>query len=135
MPCDYVIDPEHRLVRTTISGVVTGAELRALRDRLAADPSFSPELSGLIDLTDARADALTSADIQRLARNAAFGKQARRAFVSPNPAMFGLARMFEVYREMRDGPELTATFRTVAEAEAWLGLRPVDESARGGEAG
>lgn len=129
MPCDYVIDLEQRLVRATIAGIVTGADLRALRDRLAADPSFSPDLSGLIDLTDARADALTSVDIQQMARMAVFGKGARRAFVSPNPAMFGLARMFEVYREMRDGPERTATFRTVAEAEAWLGLRPIDESA------
>lgn len=125
MPCDYVIDLERRLVRTTISGVVTGAELRALRDRLAADPSFSPDLSGLIDLSAARPDALTTADIQNLARTAKFGPSARRAFVSSDPAMFGLARMFEVYREMRDGPDRTATFRTVAEAEEWLGLRGV----------
>jgi hypothetical protein len=122
MPADYVIDLEHRLVRTTLSGVVTGPELRALRERLAADPLFSPEMSGLIDLTDARSPALTTADIRELASSAIFSRGARRAFVSPTPAMFGLARMFEAYREMRDGPNRTATFRTVAEAEAWLAL-------------
>src|SRR4029079_14365297 len=42
MPCDYVIDLERRLVRTTISGVVTGAELRELRERLGAGPSARP---------------------------------------------------------------------------------------------
>jgi hypothetical protein len=133
MPCNFVIDVDRQLVRTRIWGPVTGSELRDLRERLLADPAFSPTLSVLVDLSDATSEALTTDDIQSLARTSKFSDGSRRAFVASNPATFGLARMFESYRAISDGRELTATFTSVADAEAWLGLRPIAARPKGSE--
>jgi hypothetical protein len=37
--------------------------------------------------------------------------------------MFGLARMFATLRELKQVPEDINVFRTIEEAETWLGLR------------
>lgn len=124
MPCDYVIEVERQVVRATLSGPVTGRELRDLRERIAADPRFRPDHSLLIDLTNAVGTALTSADLQDLARTSTFARGARRAFVAPDPETFGLSRMFQTYREISGGQELTEIFRNMADAERWLAEGP-----------
>ena len=127
MSCEFVIDIERRLVRATLRGSLTGADLRDMGARLAADPAFRPDLSMLIDLSQATSEALTSMDMQGLARSSNFSRGARRAFVCQDAAMFGLARMFTTYREMREALEDTEVFSTVADAEAWLVSRSIDE--------
>jgi hypothetical protein len=127
MSCEFEIDVERRLVRATLRGALTGAELRDMSARLAADPAFRPDFSVLIDLSGATSEALTAKDMQGLARNSKLSRGARRAFVCQDPALFGLARMFTTYREMHHALEYSSVFRTVAEAEAWLAERPIDE--------
>jgi hypothetical protein len=124
MPCNYMIEVERQVVRATLSGPVTGRELRDLRERIAADPGFRPDHSLLIDLTNAVATALTSADVQDLARTSKFARGARGAFVAPDPATFGLTRMFQTYREISGGQEVTAIFRNTVDAERWLAEHP-----------
>jgi hypothetical protein len=124
MPYRYTIDVAQQVIRTRLWGSVTGAELRALRDHLSADPEFRPNLSVLIDVSDATTELLNAADIQGLASTSKFDEGSRRAFVVPDAASFGLARMFDSYRQTRDGREQTAVFRTLAEAEQWLAERP-----------
>ena len=51
MPFDYFIDQERRLVITTGTGIVTGAEIKAHYERLLADPVFDNRFNQLIDLT------------------------------------------------------------------------------------
>ena len=120
MPCHFFINPSERLVRATVSGAVTREDLHELRKRLMADPAFAPDLSVLIDVSDATSEALAAADIQQLAHASTFARGARRAFVAPHPTMFGLARMIASYRDGNMGSEETAVFKHLADAEEWL---------------
>ena len=124
MPCDYAIDVERGLVRTRLWGSVTQADLLDARERMGVDPAFSPHLSILVDLREVERFTLTTADVQALARTSRFGQGSRRAIVAPSPSNFGLARMFQSYRELNDGLEETAVFETMEAAEAWLTTPP-----------
>jgi hypothetical protein len=120
MPCDYAIDVERGLVQTRLWGSVTPADLLDVRDRMAVDPAYGPHLSILIDMREVERFALTTGDVQVLARTSKFGQGSRRAFVASSPSSFGLARMFQSYREINDGLEETAVFETMEAAEVWL---------------
>lgn len=45
MPCDYVIDKEHRLVVSAAKGIFTAQDALDHADRLKYDPDFSPTLA------------------------------------------------------------------------------------------
>ncbi len=49
-----------------------------------------------------------------------FDEKSRRAIVADKDITFGMARMYEVFRE--DAPEEIKLFRDIAEARRWLGL-------------
>jgi hypothetical protein len=124
MPSTFSIDAERHLVRMTLSGSLTSAELRDVGNRLATDPSFRPDMALLVDLSEASADALSSQDIRGLASTSKFNRDARRAFVADNAAMYGIARMFGTYGELNERLPQARVFRTMVEAEAWLDQRP-----------
>ena len=125
MPCDYAIDVERGLVRTRLWGSVTQGDVLDLRERMTVDPAFSPRLSILIDMREVERLTLTTADVQALARTSTLGQGARRAVVACSPSSFGVARMFQSYRELNEGLEETAVFETMEAAEAWLTTPPV----------
>lgn len=127
MPCDYAIDVERGLVRTRLWGSITQADVLDVRERIAVDPAFSPHQSILIDLREVERLTLTTADVQALAGTSTFGRGARRAVVASSPSSFGLARMFQSYRELNEGLEETAVFETMEAAEAWLRTPPDDQ--------
>ncbi len=119
MPASYVIDKKNRLVIGTASGVLTLDEILQLREQLKSDPDFDPNFSQLGDFTDVVDVNLTAAAIRMLAESSPFSLTARRAFVGDNPAMYGLARMFQIVRGLR-GDEQIRVFRNRDEAMAWL---------------
>jgi hypothetical protein len=122
MPSSYEIDVARRLVRARLWGVVTFADLKENRLRMLEDPAFRPDLSQLTDVSDATKIAMTADEIQEFARILPFAPEARRAIVVPNDATFGLARMFETYREAVVGNDPLRLFRNLKDAEEWLGL-------------
>ena len=124
MPCDYLIDEARGLVRARLWGAVTGQELRDARDRMAADPAFRPELSILVDLREITRQGSTPDDLRELASKSLFGAGTRRALVTSSKAEYGMARMFQAYREINRGLEQTAIFESIEAAEAWLASRP-----------
>lgn len=122
MPASYDLDPESRLVRSRVWGVIGNAETQAHYAKMKADGGFDPGFRQLCDLTDLDRLELTPDDLRALARLRVFAAGAKRAFVAPVDHHFGLARMLEVYSES-EGSEVRV-FRTRAEAEEWLGLGP-----------
>jgi hypothetical protein len=121
VPSDYVIDAEHRLVRSRLWGEVTDADLLDHQRRLAADPRFSSDFSQLIDSRDVTsAKEVTAFGIQNVARRHLYGPQSRRAIVANRPDVFGLGRMFEGYARASGSEETIRVFWILEDALAWL---------------
>ncbi len=122
MPTSYRIDRERGIIFSRGYGVLTDEDLERHTESALADPAFDPGLDQLYDFTDVVETRVSADCIRELARIAAYGPGARRAFVTPEEHQFGLARMFELSSQDRSGRVMV--FRSVAEARAWLGLDP-----------
>jgi hypothetical protein len=119
MAAFYKIDKERRLVMSTGSGVLTLADLLAHQEKLLADPDFSPDFSQLWDLTNITEVELTSKDVHRLAQRSIFSPDSRRAILVSRDLVFGLARMFEIYRDIL-GENGIRVFRNLDDALEWV---------------
>jgi hypothetical protein len=127
MPADYTIDTERQLVYSRAWGVVTDADLLEHQRRLALDPRFHRDLFQLWDLLGVtKYDAVTINGLKQSAKLHLFGPRSRRAIISADLGSFGMARMFEAYRDIAGGEEQIRVFRRVEEAWAWLGISPTD---------
>jgi hypothetical protein len=62
-------------------------------------------------------------ELQQVAGFSVFGPGTRRAFVATNPVPYAFSRMYEAYREFNDGQEQIEVFRSLEDAEKWLGLK------------
>jgi hypothetical protein len=122
MPCHYVIYRERRLVVSIGSERVTFAEMKAHQDQLIADPDFDPTFNQLLDATAVTALDLSRDEVKSLATRRIFAAESRRAFLAPNPAIFGIGRMWTAYYELATGHENVTMFYNLAEALKWLGL-------------
>lgn len=124
MPIVYSIDPSHNRVTLTYSGTITDRELFETFDRLYRDPAHRVGMDELSDLRAVHNVTVTSVGLQALAdqtsRNLDHAHQGWRvAVVAPQDVVFGLARMYGLFRE--DSPELVRVFRDLRSAEEWLG--------------
>ena len=126
MAYTYSVDVVQRVVRVRLSGEFTREDLAALSRDLANDPRVSAEFVELIDLSDVRTPPhVPRSDVRRRATTA-LTPVSRRAFVAPQPVIYGLCRMFTTFREVTANREPVEVFHTAREAEAWLGLKPLD---------
>jgi len=119
MAAFYKIDKERRLVMSTGSGVLTLADLLGHQEKLLADSDFSPDFSQLWDLTHVTQVELTSKDVHRLAQRSIFSPDSRRAILVSRDLVFGLARMFEIYRDIL-GENGIRVFRNLDDALEWV---------------
>jgi hypothetical protein len=123
MPIHYEIDAERRLVVTTVLGEVTAEDLRLHAEAMASDPQRGGRLDEIVDLTKAVESSLASRAIRDFAQHMREKDRntpgTKLAFVAPANAAFGLARMFEAYRQ-HPSFEIQV-FRDAAGALRWLG--------------
>jgi len=119
MPTSYTIDKARRLVLSEGSGVLTTPDLLAHQDKLASDPDFAADFSQLYDLPQVTDVQLTANDLRRLAQRSVFHPNARRAILVSSDLVFGLSRMFEMFRESL-GETGIRVFRDRDEALAWI---------------
>jgi hypothetical protein len=119
MPVFYKIDKERRVVLSSGSGTLTLADAKAHQQRLANDPDFDPSLSQIADFTQFTQFDLSSEDIRQMAERSLFSPHSRRAFIVPNDFAFGLARMFEILRDLA-GEKGIRVCRSLEEALDWV---------------
>ena len=119
MPAYFKIDKEHRLVMSTISGVLTMADALAHQENLRKHPDFDPSFSQLMDGTQLTRVELKREEVQRLARDSIFSPDSRRAFVTNSDAAFGMARMFETLRDAM-GERGIRVFRNLDDGLDWV---------------
>ena len=122
MPMKYEIDGKRRLVISTASQVVTFAEVIAHQDGLLSDPDFDPQFSQFLDGTGVTALDISSEEARTFARRQVFSASSRRAWVSPNPAIFGMGRLIAAYHELSPSATQVHVFRDSCSAWKWLGF-------------
>jgi hypothetical protein len=115
----YEIDKERRLITSTASGVITLPEIWAHQEKLDRDPDFDPSFAQLLDVTQVTKLKLSSEDVRRVADSNTFSSNPRLAIVATSSLVYGMARMFQIFREMK-GEEKTRVFRDRDEALAWV---------------
>jgi hypothetical protein len=120
MPFDSVIEAKRHLVITTGTGVLTGEEGLACCLKLKGRADFDPAFNQLLDLTLATRFEATPSQLQTIAAQPLFSSNSRRAIVAKNPAIFGLARMFESYRSLSEVGEHVMVFSEIDQAIQWI---------------
>jgi hypothetical protein len=115
----YEIDKERRLVTSTASGVITLPQVWAHQEKLLKDPDFDPSFAQLLDVTRVTKVELSSEDVRRVAESNTLSSNPRLAIVATSAFVYGLARMFQIFREMT-GEEGIRVFRDRDEALAWV---------------
>jgi|SRR6267154_6093702 hypothetical protein len=119
MSAFYKIDKERRLVLSSGTGVLTKEDILGHMERLSKDPDFDPEFSQLTDFTKITALEIGPEDIRQFAQKNLFSPHSRRALLVKDDLQFGLARMFEIHRELK-GETGIRVFRTLDEALDWI---------------
>jgi hypothetical protein len=121
MPYEYTIDAERRLIITRWWGDLTDQDMFDHHQQLGMDPRFNPEFSVLLDMSDATDyTGLTVAGLKKAAQKPFYGPHTRRAVIAPREALFGLARLFDAYREIARGEEHSRVFTNRPAAMLWL---------------
>ena len=118
MALRYCIDKNQRLVLTHTEGCVTFDDARAHQDQLLADPDFDPSFDELIDTTLTTKFEISANQVRILAKRRVVSPEARRAIVAPQPHIFGVARIMEVYHQDVGGE--IQVFYSMDEALKWL---------------
>jgi hypothetical protein len=119
MPAFYKIDKERKLVMSSGSGVLTLEDILTHQERLLRDPEFEASFSQLSDLTQVTKVDMTADQVRLAAKKDLFSPRSRRALVVRNDLQYGLARMFEMYRDSA-GEVGIRVFRNLDEALDWV---------------
>src|SRR5437870_5416734 len=126
MPVTYQIDRAKHLVLTSCTGPTTLDEGLQHFAALIQDPTCPEELKVLLDLTDMTslpASEQLRAVATEIARIVPRVRFLKCSIIAPRDALFGMARMFEVFAEEHFGA--TRVFRTREEGVRWLDAPPV----------
>jgi hypothetical protein len=115
----YEIDKERRLITSMASGVITLPEIWAHQEKLSKDLDFDPSFAQLLDVTQVTKLDLCSEDVRNIAESNTFSSNPRLAIVATSSLVYGMARMFQIFREMK-GEERIRVFRDRDEALAWV---------------
>jgi hypothetical protein len=76
--------------------------------------------SSLADFTGTTRVSVSSEDVRALAARNIFAPGSRCCVIAPTAEIFGLARMFQTFRELSGGREELQIFRDREEAMRWL---------------
>jgi len=135
MPFSYVVHKDLHLVVSTGRDCVSWGEIRACQDQTQIDPDFNAEFDQLVDLRSVTRFVMTPEQASVLARRKVFSLTSKRAFVAPNPSIFGVGRMWETLTALSDYPSQIGIFRDLTSAMQWLGLQALPASIRPEPAG
>ncbi len=120
MPTSYRTDKSLGLDFTKGQGVLTEQDILTHELRLREDPDFDPSYNQLIDVRDVIEFAALAAEMRTISTYRLFNERSRRAIVAEKDIYFGMARMYEMLRDIE--PDQIKVFRDMAEARRWLGV-------------
>lgn len=114
----YDILSVDRLVVTTAFGEVNGQELIENLLNLANDTAFDPTSNHIFNTKQVKSVDVAPAVLKRLAGIELFADTSRRAVVASSDVIFGLARIYEAYRDV--STDRLRIFREYDQAMSWL---------------
>jgi len=126
MPIDHEIIPELKLVIARAFGTLTLDELMQYQMKVWGDP----RVEGYDEIVDVSAvehfDYKDSTDVRTLAKLSAqmdwVNKSHKFAIVAANETAYGLARMYQSYRDAQSiSLKEVQVFETMEQARMWLG--------------
>lgn len=125
MPASYRWDGESRIIFTRLWGHVTDEDIVRHSLEVAANPAVCAPLRELIDCTGVESTSVTSDGLRNIvlidvANKDRFQGQ-RTAIVAPKDEFFSMAQTFATLSEVHGSPHRIRIFRTLREAEDWLG--------------
>jgi hypothetical protein len=129
MPITIEVDSGSRVILARITGVLTHDDILGYQQ----DVWSRPEVVGFDEIIDVTAvERIAFESSRRVGEIAALGatmdskdKPTRLAIVAPTPESYGMARMYQTYRETTPGgTKAVKVFHSMAEAWAWLGKKP-----------
>jgi hypothetical protein len=125
MALNYRFEKNRRLVLITGVGVIGPDEIVANREALLSDPDFDRSFDALVDFTQVPETSLNSDALRTLSREPLFSRASRIAVVTTLPlanmTLFGMARLYETYREVANMGDHLRVFKTLEDAREWLG--------------
>jgi hypothetical protein len=122
MPSSYLIDVPNGVVYSKKWGVLTDEQVAAYTKALWADPRFDPEFRQIVDFRQLTEIRVSGAAVREIARDNAFRRDARRAFIVASDEAFGLTRMFGMFTDSK--AETFGIVRTLEAAFEWIGMEP-----------
>ncbi len=125
MALTYQIHRDIGLVVTTGLGRVSLDDALQLIDELLVDPDFDPSHHRLLDYrgvtaVDDRVPGGIREFSERVSERTEFTAAGKTAIVTPQPAVYGVHRMFQTYAE--GSPRELEVFTDLDEARRWLDL-------------
>ena len=114
---ECIVDPGRKLVSVKFGKKLTFGDIERYAKRLLLNPSFQPDYSEIIDLTEVQELDLQADEFLKLAdKTDPFSPVAKRAFVVRTSTQHHAARMHKVLRTQRN----IEIFRSIEEAERWV---------------
>ena len=107
---------------------MTWREIRERQDQTKTDLDFDPEFNQLVDLRAVTSFEMTSEQARVLARRMIFSFTSKRAFIAPDPSIFGVARMWEAFTELSDNPSHIRVFYDLSSALKWLDVEALSDT-------
>ena len=117
MPFSFHPDERRGILHIRAFGKITDAEWVDLLDRLSHEPSFVTGWPVLSDCSAVTAVLISSSLIESLAKSART-RQNLAAIIAPNPVVFGLSRMYQIFSDPAD--KRIRVFSNAHEARVWL---------------
>lgn len=123
---NYRLEKNRRLVLITGVGVIGRNEIVANREALLSDPDFDRSFDALVDFSQVPETSLNSDALRTLSREPLFSRASRIAVVTTLPpgnmTLFGMARLYETYREVSNMGDHLRVFKTLEDAREWLSV-------------
>ena len=121
MSVEYKIDPNQKVVVVTFAGEIGDADLMSIGRTTKSHPLFDPTFSEIVDFSAVTGGNVSTGALQALARHESiYDRASKHVVIAPQPHVFGLSRMFQVYAEATR-PN-TMVVHSLDEARKRLGL-------------
>jgi len=126
MPIEFEHDRERNILVVAMRGDISDDDLVAYARLAVEDPEIDAETNDYIDLAGLTSTSTSSGGLRRmevvLEKGGRIRNTGRMAIHAPDDLPFGMARVFQAYRD--GSPIEVRVFRTEAEARRWIGLEP-----------
>ena len=119
---EYTIDTSDKFVLVTFAGEIDDADLIEIGPATQAHPLFDPSFAEIVDFSAVTGGRVTTFAVQSLARRTSiYNRASKHIVIAPQPHVFGLTRMFQVFAE-GTRPNLFVV-HTLDQARECLGLK------------